>query len=123
MLSRCVTLRECLHSGGDLGAGGDCRSCRVLVRVGRGRRGRVGLLAGVRQLVRREVDDAVGTRAVEAAQDIQTLVLAPVEVQTEDGREDKEHHCEIEHNHNGRLRRETEREKKQCWKRQKQYVK
>lgn len=108
MLARCVTLCERLHRGGDLGAGGDCRSCCVRVRVRRG--GRVWRLSGVGQLVRREVDDAIRTRAVQAAEDIQTLVLAPVEVQTEDGREDEEHHCEIKHNHNGRLGREIERE-------------
>lgn len=120
MLARCVTLCERLHCGGDLGAGGDCRSRCVRVRVRRG--GCVWWLSSVGQLVWREVDNAIGTRAVQAAEDIQALVLTPVEVQTEDGREDEEHHCEIKHNHNGRLGREIEGEK-QCENRQKQFVK
>lgn len=65
--------------------------------------GRVRLLAGVRQLVWREVNDAVRARAVQTAEDIQTLVLTSMEVQTEDGREDEQHHGKVEHNHNGCL--------------------
>jgi len=106
-----VALREGLHRGGDLGAGGDRRSRRVLVRVRRRRRRRVRLLSGVRKLVRREVDDAVGAGAVQAAEDIQALVLAPVEVQTEDGREDEQHHAEVKHDHDGSLGSETHRDK------------
>ena len=103
MLPCGVALCERLHGGGDLRAGGDCRPRCVLVR--RGRRGRVRLLSGVRELVRGEVDDAVGARAVQAAEDVQALVLAPVEVQAEDGGEDEQHHGEVEHDHNGRLGR------------------
>jgi len=117
MLSCRVTLRERLHRGGDLSAGGDCGSRRVLVRVRRCR-GRRGRLLSVRQLVGRQVDDAVRARAVQAAEDIQSLVLAPVEVQTQDGREDEQHHGEVKHDHNGCLRRETKKEKKQSEKSQ-----
>lgn len=108
MLTSCVTLRERLHRRGDLGAGGDRRSCRILVRVCRPRRRCVRLLSGIRQLLRREVDDAIGTGAVQAAEDVQALVLAPVEVQTEDGGEDEQHHGKVKHNHNGRLGKEMQ---------------
>lgn len=103
MLSCGVTLRERLHRRGDLGAGGDCRASGALVRVRRPRCGRVRLLAGVGQLVGREVDDAVGAGAVQAAEDVQTLVLTPMEVQAEDGGKDEQHHGKVEHNHYGRL--------------------
>lgn len=112
MLSCCVALGERLHRGGDLGAGRDRGSCSILMRVRRCCCGRVRLLCGVRQLVWREVDDAVRARAVQAAEDVQTLVLSPVEVQTEDGGEDEQHHGEVKHNHNGRLGRQIQREKK-----------
>lgn len=58
----------------------------------------------------RKVNDAIRTGAVQAAEDIQTLVLTAMEVQTQYGREDKEHHGEIKHNHDGCLGRDTERE-------------
>lgn len=67
------------------------------------------------------MDDAVGAGAVQAAEDIQALVLTPVEVQTEDGREDEQHHGEVKHDHNGRLGRKIQRKKKrgkQCEKKQ-----
>lgn len=51
------------------------------------------------------MDDAIGARAVETAEDVQTLVLTTVEVQTEDGGEDEQHHGKVKHNHNGRLGR------------------
>lgn len=118
VLTRRVALRKGLHGGGDLGAGGDCRPRRVRVSrsgsrgAGGGCRG-VWLLPGVGELMGREVDDAVGTRAVQAAQHVQALVLTPVEVQAEDGGEDQQHHCKIEHNHDGRLRGGAE--EGECW--------
>ena len=50
-----------------------------------------------------QVDDAVGAGAVEAAQHVQTLVLAPVQVQAQDGGEDEQNHGEVEHHHHRRL--------------------
>lgn len=111
MLSCCITLCECLHCGGDLSAGGDRGSCSVLVCRCCCRR--VRLLSSVRQLVWREVDNAVRAGTVQAAEDIQTLVLASVEVQTEDGWEDEQHHGEVKHDHNCRLWREIQREKRE----------
>lgn len=107
MLSCCIALRERLHRGGDLSAGGDCGSCSVLVR--RCRCGRVWLLSGIRQLMRSEVDNAIRAGTVKAAEDVQTLVLTSVQIQAEDGREDEQHHGKVKHNHNGRLRREREK--------------
>ena len=112
MLSCCVALSERLHRRGDLGAGCDRGSRGVLVHVRRCSCRRVWLLPGIRQLVGGEVDDAVGAGAVQAAEDVQALVLTSVEVQTEDGREDEQHHGEVKHNHNGCLGRETRRGKK-----------
>lgn len=39
----------------------------------------------------------------EAAEHIKTLAVAPVQVQAEDGREDKHHGCEVAADHYGRL--------------------
>lgn len=111
MLTRSVALRECLHGGGDLGTGGDCGPSRVLVRMCGGCCGRMRLLPGVRQFLGRQLDDAVWARAVQTAEDVQTLVLASVEVQTEDSGEDEQHHGEVEHNHNGRLQIELQKGK------------
>lgn len=66
--------------------------------------------------MRREVNDAISARAVQAAEDVQAFVLAPVEVQAEDGREDEQHHGKIKHHHNGCLGRERQEEKLQIHK-------
>lgn len=109
MLACCITLCERLNCGGNLGAGGDCRSSCVLVCMCCCHRRCVRLLSRIQQLVWGEVDNTVGARAVEAAEDIQALVLTPVEVQTEDGGEDEQHHGKVKHDHNGRLRRQEKR--------------
>ena len=74
-----VALCERLHRGGKLGPGCGYSGCRRL-------------LSGIRQLVGSERSDLVWTGDVQAAEDVQALGLTPVEVQTEDGGEDKEHH-------------------------------
>lgn len=77
VLALLVTLCERLHCGGKSGSG--CGCCRRL-------------LSSSRQLVGREGSDLVCTGDVQAAEDVQALGLTPVEVQTEDGGEDKQHH-------------------------------
>lgn len=46
-----------------------------------------------------------GTVPREAAENVQALVVAPAQVETEDGREDKHHRCEVAADHYGCLGR------------------
>lgn len=78
VLALLVTLGERLHRGGESGTGCGCW-------------GRRRLRSSIRQLVWRERSDLVCTGHVQAAEDVQALGLTPVEVQTEDGGEDKQH--------------------------------